>query len=145
MVRTTAGNEDFYQLNQVRMTAHAAAVADEAAGALDTAASAAAPATLAGNLAVPILMKRDDFDFTILGLSEGGNRGATRAASVGISAHFKTATAAEAAHSSGTRAEASFCKQLQARYTTSTCLPLEAVDIMLASTEMAPLLMRIEA
>ena len=75
----------------------------------------------------------------------GGNRGATRTASVEMRGYLRTAAAAAAAQSSGKRAEASFSRHLQARCTISRCLLTNAGDKMLDSTEIAPLLMRIEA
>ena len=90
------------------------------------------------------LIKREDFDFTTLGLGGGGS-GATRAASACMSGHFKVAAAADAAHSSDKRAEASLSKHLHARSTISGCLPFKSRDKMLDRIEIAPLLMRIDA
>ena len=112
---------------------------------MTAAASAAAFVTDAGDWTAPTFTRRKDFDFEILGQSEGGGCGIIWTASAEISEHFKRATAAEAAHLSGKLAEASLSKHLQARWTASSCLPFNAGDRMLDSTGMAPLCMRIEA
>lgn len=110
-------------MNQDRTTAHAAAVAvaaahsfwSEAGGNLTGAASATALVTDAGECTALTFMSREDFDFEILSVSEGGGWGVIWTASADRSEHFKTAAAAAAAHLSGKRAEASLSKHLQAR------------------------------
>jgi hypothetical protein len=139
-----------HQINQVRTTAHTAATAadttdtfcSEVAACLDEAVAIAELED--GDAQAATIVFGKDFGFAILELSEGVVE-ATCTASALMSEQFRIAAAAEAAHSDDKGAEASFSRHLQAICTVSSCFQAKEGEMTQDSTEITPLLMKIDA